>query len=72
MKRIPRFVLAFVLVALLAIGGYWVYRSRIAPVSTASAGLTQLVAVRQGNLTTSITVAHITVIMKHALSALNR
>ena len=56
MKRLIRFVSLIVLIAALASGALWFYQNRMAPVSTAASGLTQVVAVRQGNLTTNISV----------------
>jgi HlyD family secretion protein len=59
MKRLIRSIFTIAIVVALAAGGYWLYRNKIAPQSTANAattGLTQVVAVRQGNLATNISV----------------
>ena len=57
MKRIVQFLLIAVVVAALAVGGYWVYQTQFA--STASTGdgtYTQVVTAEQGDLTASLSV----------------
>jgi RND family efflux transporter MFP subunit len=57
MKRILQFLLIAVVVAALAVGGYWVYQTQFA--STASTGdgtYTQVVTAEQGDLTASLSV----------------
>jgi len=61
MKRILRIIGVFLLLAVLAGGGYWYYSTRLAPGSTtaptaAGGSYAQLVAVKQGSLSSSITV----------------
>jgi HlyD family secretion protein len=59
MKRLIRSIFTIAIVAALAAGGYWLYRNKIAPQATAKAAgttLTQTVAVRQGNLSSTISV----------------
>jgi HlyD family secretion protein len=55
MRYLKRFGLLLLAVVLIG-GAIWIYRTRLAPASTASTPLTQTVAVRQGNLASNITV----------------
>jgi len=57
MNLIKRF-LPVVLVAVLATGGYWLYQTRSASqvAATTTSGLTQIVEVKQGSLSTSLSV----------------
>jgi RND family efflux transporter MFP subunit len=57
MKRIRRFW-PIALVVVVALGGYWIYQSQQAPraATTAGASLTQIVDVKQGNLSTTLSV----------------
>jgi HlyD family secretion protein len=57
MKRIVRILWVVALIAAIGGGGYWFYRSRAAaPAAPASGGYTQVVAVRQGNLNSTVSV----------------
>ena len=57
MKRILQFLLIAIVVAALAIGGYWVYQNQAASATTSEDGTyTQVVAVEQGDLTASLSV----------------
>ena len=56
MKRIVRILWVVALIAAIG-GGYWFYQSRAAaPAAPASGGYTQVVAVRQGNLNSTVSV----------------
>lgn len=56
MKRIIRILVLVVIVAAVAAGGYWLYQTRFAPAPTAAQTFTQIVPVRQGTLSNSISV----------------
>lgn len=56
MKRIIRILVLVVIVAAVAAGGYWLYQTRFAPAPTAGQTFTQMVPVRQGTLSNSISV----------------
>jgi HlyD family secretion protein len=57
MKHVIRFLLVVILLAAIAAGGYWFYQNRIATKATpASGGFTQVVPVRQGNLSSTVSV----------------
>jgi HlyD family secretion protein len=57
MKRIARLVLTGLVVAAIAAGGLWYYRNRVASAAGASGSTyTQVVAVKQGNLSSTLSV----------------
>ena len=57
MSKVIRAVLGVLVIIGLAAGGYWVYQNRIATkASPASGGFTQVVPVRQGNLSSTVSV----------------
>ena len=57
MKRIVQFLLIAIVVAALAIGGYWIYQDQFAPAKTTdSSSYAQVVTVEEGALTASLSV----------------
>ena len=57
MKRILQFLLIAVVVAALAVGGYWLYTTQFAPAASTEDGTyTQVVIAEQGDLTASLSV----------------
>jgi len=57
MKRFLKYLGIFLIVCVVAAGGYWLYRTRIASSASATAdNFTQVVAVSQGNLNATISV----------------
>lgn len=56
MKRIIRILIAVLVVAALAAGGYWIYQTRFAPQPTGAQSFRQIVPVRQGTLSNSLSV----------------
>ena len=57
MSKVIRAVLGILVIIGLAAGGYWFYQNRIATkASPASGGFTQVVPVRQGNLSSTVSV----------------
>ncbi|MCX6032807.1 MAG: efflux RND transporter periplasmic adaptor subunit [Chloroflexi bacterium] len=56
--KLKRLVPILLVIAVLAAGGYWLYRTRLAPkpAATASSSYTQVTEVKQGNLTSSLSV----------------
>jgi len=57
MKRIVQFLLIAIVVAALAIGGYWIYQNRAASAASTEDGtFTQVVTVEEGSLTASLSV----------------